>query len=175
MSRIDDSSHEEIRHYAIVGRFFTNFAFCELILSQLLAHLIKARDMEAFELVVRGMDARIKSERVRRAFARYGLMGSGFKTRLNFFDKRAIPLRNLLAHNAHFAPSLAADHLLIGYLSKPASFSPGESERVSVKRIEDISDWLYDWAMVIACSLPLHDGKIFETNHPTMPQPQEED
>lgn len=169
MSRIDDLTHQEIRHYAIVGKFFTNFAFCELILTHLLAHLIKARDMEAFELVVRGMDARVKSERMRRAFAKYGLMGEGFKVRLDFFDKHAIPLRNLLAHNAHFAPSHDADHLLIGRPSKPASFLPGESETVSVERIEDVSDWLHGWAMAIATTLPIRDGQIFEIDHPAMP------
>ena len=64
----------------------------------LLAKTLDYQPLDDFELLVRGMDARVKCERLRKACKGRKPFGPNFSARLKHFEDNAIGLRNKVAH-----------------------------------------------------------------------------
>lgn len=85
--------------FLAVGYYFSLFAQVELWLTTLLAHASGSRDYPLFEIMCRGMDARVKVERFKAASKYRNIeLGDAFRKRLDYFENTLIPLRNDLAH-----------------------------------------------------------------------------
>jgi hypothetical protein len=86
--------------YCDIGFFATWFGMAELRVTLLLAQFTGVRDIEAFDILCRGMDARVKTERLRLAIKRHALIGPELNLRLAYFNDEVIPLRNKLMHSS---------------------------------------------------------------------------
>lgn len=86
--------------YSDIGFFTTWFGATELKITVLLAQFTGTHDLEAFDILCRGMDARIKVERLQQAIKRQGLIGPELHLRLAYLADKIIPLRNKLMHSA---------------------------------------------------------------------------
>lgn len=86
--------------YLDVGFFITWFALVEISLTGLLFGVTRSSDLVTFDILCRGMDARVKIERLRKAAKRHEGIGPNLSARLTYFHDRAIPIRNSLAHGA---------------------------------------------------------------------------
>jgi hypothetical protein len=89
---------EDRELYLHIGYFNMWFAGCEIRLTLLLAKCTRTIDLEAFDLLTRGMDADTKIERLRRACEKFKPIGPNLHLRLNIFQNHMVPLRNKLAH-----------------------------------------------------------------------------
>lgn len=86
--------------YLHIGFFMTWFAGVEFHLTFLLAlATTTVGQIENFDLLVQGMDARVKCERLRRALKRFKPMGPNMAARLSHFEQKSIKLRNRLTHS----------------------------------------------------------------------------
>ena len=83
-----------------VGFFISWYAHIELVITKLLAFSTQSHDLEAFDILCRGMDARTKIERLRRSAKRHGGIGPNMNKRLTALEKNALSLRNKLVHSA---------------------------------------------------------------------------
>lgn len=93
------------RHvYLHVGHFMLWFAAAEVGVTLLLALATRSIDIKGFRQLVRGMDARVKCERLRSAAKDYKPIGPNLATRLEFFEKTMVKTRNLLTHSAVLLP-----------------------------------------------------------------------
>lgn len=85
----------------LTGAFLARFASVEMMLTALLAVLLQLGDLTAFQIITRGMDARVKIDRLKQlAKHRNGKIGATLKERLDYFENSMIPVRNELAHGA---------------------------------------------------------------------------
>jgi hypothetical protein len=83
-----------------VGFFIVWFTKVEEAITYLIAILGKFRDLEAFDLLTKGMDANVKLERLRRMCELRSHMGEGLRIRLRHFEDKLIPIRNKISHSA---------------------------------------------------------------------------
>lgn len=116
---------EDQKLYLHVGYFQTWFAACERNIAFLLARATNSRDLVAFELLTKGLDARGKTEKLRTAMKRRGGFGPNLDTRLSTFEKVLIGTRNRLSHSAYTHPS-PGDKLYMTSLANMPSFSKSE-------------------------------------------------
>jgi hypothetical protein len=86
--------------YLDVGFFISVFSSAELAITSLLAILTQSKDLAAFDLLCKGMDIRVKIQRIRQAANKHGGIGSNLQKRLDFFEKNAISLRNKISHRS---------------------------------------------------------------------------
>lgn len=82
-----------------VGYFLVWFSAAELGITALLALASSARDLNDFDILVSGMDCRVKIERLRKLRKRHGGLGPNLSKRLAYIDDKARPIRNRLAHS----------------------------------------------------------------------------
>jgi hypothetical protein len=82
--------------YLDLGFFNAWFAACELSLTSMLAFAAKTTDLKTFDILCKGMDARVKVER----FRKLAKIGPNLQARLNQFEKGALSIRNKLAHRS---------------------------------------------------------------------------
>jgi hypothetical protein len=104
-----DPDYEEIRKIALsgdegnlyldLGYFISWFAVSEFRITSLLQAATTSQNTTAFDLLTKGMDARVKCERLRAACDLFLPMGSNLDTRLGVFERHIIPLPNKLAHS----------------------------------------------------------------------------
>lgn len=85
--------------YLHVGYFMAWYSACEARITLLLAIATKSENLKSFDLLTRGMDAKVKIERFRLACNGYRKIGDNLKRRLAHFEKKIIPLRNKIAHS----------------------------------------------------------------------------
>ncbi len=99
--------------YFHIGYFTVWYAAVEIRLTLLLARATKSMtNLDSFELLTKGMDARIKILRLREALG--DLIGPNLDTRLNIFDRHMRPLRNSAVHSY---PVCDPTHSAIGFAS----------------------------------------------------------
>jgi hypothetical protein len=133
--------------FADVGFFMCWFATAEYVLTSLLAFSTASRDFEAFDILCRGMDARVKIERLRKSAARHGGIGPNLTKRLDVFEKGAIHLRNKIVHNAitHNEDDGDRRYFLSGPANAPwaelGMVAPKTSQRPIVVRSVDLYAW----------------------------------
>jgi hypothetical protein len=102
---IDDPSldEEELEYqdmYFRVGHFIGEYSTVELAITALLAIISNFKDLEAFHTLTKGMDAKVKVERLRElAKTKKLLVEKGpFDARLMHFADKTANLRNKVAH-----------------------------------------------------------------------------
>lgn len=82
-----------------LGFYLQWFAIAEVHITTILACVLKLTQLEQLEYVIRGMDARVKCERLRQAAKVYRPLGDNLKISLGVFEQDCIPLRNRVAHS----------------------------------------------------------------------------
>jgi hypothetical protein len=87
-------------YFIITGHFLAWYAIVEMHLSVLIAMLSGVHDFEVFQILTKGMDARVKLERLRQLAKAKSGIGPNLKLRLDSFEKTIIPRRNRLSHAA---------------------------------------------------------------------------
>jgi len=85
--------------YLNIGFYLGWFAAAETSVTAALANVLGYRNWDRFELVVRGMDPRVKCERLRHACDIHKKMGTNLDGCLEHFERKCIPLRNIVAHS----------------------------------------------------------------------------
>lgn len=98
--RLKAYQREDRDMFLDVGFFIAWYAHIELVISKLLAFSTASHDLEAFDILCRGMDARTKIERLRRSAKRHGGIGPNMNLRLTALEKSAVALRNKVVHSA---------------------------------------------------------------------------
>jgi hypothetical protein len=109
----DDEIQEEvvveINLHAGIGYFIAAYSKVELAVTTLLAVLTKNEDYEAFHVLTRGMDLRVKIERLRELCRPYTLIEdkSALDIRLILLGSKICGLRNKLSHSYIDIPDAA--------------------------------------------------------------------
>lgn len=83
---------------AHLGFYVMWFAVVEVQVTAALAAVLGLRPLARAEVVMRGMDARVKCDRLRQAAKKYHPIGPNLAVRLKYFEKKSIPLRNSVVH-----------------------------------------------------------------------------
>lgn len=98
-------STPDLNLYRHVGYFCCWFGLAEIQITFLLALLNRSPDFVGFELIAKGMDARVKTERLvkllklRTNYDRKSNLGQ----RIEHFEKKIIPVRNKIAHSGFYS------------------------------------------------------------------------
>ena len=83
-----------------IGHFVSWYAACEFMIGTILMHITGGGDPKQFDVLTRGMDARVKVERLRQAADIAGIeIPLAFDDRLDHFTKAFVGLRNKLVHS----------------------------------------------------------------------------
>lgn len=82
-----------------IGHFMMWFGTTEMFLTRTLAFTLNMRDLQRFDLLCKGMDARVKCERLRKSIKQYHSAGPVFLAELKRFEEKSIPLRNRISHS----------------------------------------------------------------------------
>jgi hypothetical protein len=92
----------EANHQLHVGYFITWFARVEQSITLLIAVESKFKDLRTFEILTRGMDMRVKLERLKMiCTVNERPYGPNLSSRLRHLNDKIRPLRNDLTHSAH--------------------------------------------------------------------------
>lgn len=70
-----------------------------MFLTRLLAFLVGMNNMKTFDLLCKGMDARVKCERLRKAAKQAHPLGPIFTDQLSRFEQKSIAVRNKVSHS----------------------------------------------------------------------------
>jgi hypothetical protein len=81
-----------------LGYFFQWYSVAEVSITTMLAWVLDFYNLEKLEYLVRGMDGRVKCERLRQAARAYRPLGPELEVRLEYFQQKVVPLRNKLVH-----------------------------------------------------------------------------
>ena len=165
---MDDAHYYPV--YAGLGFFQTSFTTAEAFLTMLLAALCKA-PIDRFEITARGLDARIKCERIRVAAKQFSALGPNYDDWLSTFERSCIKLRNKLNHNLVF-PAPTFDGIYLGpardYSALWDKHAKGAAADVRVASLNGFSRWLLSFAMQTADATEgLLSGKPVETGVPS--------
>lgn len=185
---MDQPSQDDIRSvllngedrdlYVLVGYFMVWFAFAEARLTQMLSVATHSHNAERFELLIKGMDARTKCDRLRKACKVQPKLGENLRIRLLYFEDVHMKLRNRLSHSLTI---LAPDDRV--YFTGPATMrlpfwkphKKGTRFPHSMSRAEFMErcDWIHDFCRDLATCSPLLNAKIFEIDSPKTRLPRE--
>lgn len=113
-----------------LGNYLHWFGIAEVNITAILAFILNLTQREQLEYIVRGMDARVKCERLRQAARAYRPLGDNLKSSLSVFEQECIPLRNRVAHSWPFLDT-KTDIIYFGTFGR----FPG---------IADDGDWKFD-------------------------------
>lgn len=110
----------------------TWYAGVEMWLTFTLAKATHSTNLTSFDMLTKGMDARVKLSRLREASKTFKPIGPKLSARFDFFEKSLIPLRNRLMHS-HLSLERDGNNIAItklssipprGQLPKPADLMP---------------------------------------------------
>jgi hypothetical protein len=132
---------------------------------------------DKFEILVSGMDARVKCERLRKA-SKFMEAGPNLKARLLHFENKIIPIRNKFSHRV---PALRSGSQTIHFVTTanlqeiPQRKEEEQEEAITYDSLFEHAEWLNWFAQELARALD-HSaltGKL-EIDHPktTVPQAQ---
>lgn len=152
--RADEFNGPDASIYLHIGFLITWLSMVEMRISLLIYQAVKATNMEAFEALVRGMDARVKVERLRQVCKLDGGIGPNLDARLNIFLK-IVATRNKIAHNVVVNPRKDDTFYVIsiGDLPKgaPGLFTRETHEKNKLNSLNLIRD--ADWCRSFATDL----------------------
>lgn len=81
-----------------IGDFVLNFSTAEMWITNALYWILGITDSARLEHLTKGMDARVKCERLRQAAKAYCQLGPHLSAGLAIFEEDCIPTRNRIAH-----------------------------------------------------------------------------
>jgi hypothetical protein len=165
--------------YTHLGHFMAWFSIAEMNLTVTLGVVVQAANMESFELLVRGMDARIKCERLRAAVTAVSTLGPNIASRIDHFEKKICKLRNLMAHRwpAFDEASQTVYFCSLGGIFNPKDGLPPRNKRppfYSLDQIFDQAMWCNSFTSHLFRALDtFRAGQGFETDQHQSVQPKE--
>jgi hypothetical protein len=159
-----------------LGFYLMWFGVAEMMVTQGLGALLAFTDHEKFDLLIRGMDLRVKIERLYTASKAYNRpLGPNLKKRLTIITEKQIPLRNRLSHSWPYCSDdagvihLASIGAMPPGILKDMSFHPSQRVPPSVHPDElfDRGLWLQAFTgdMIAAISSGVNGGP-FEVSVP---------
>jgi hypothetical protein len=163
--------------YFLIGYFNVWFAACELRITLLLAKYTKSFDIEAFELLTKGLDARTKSIRLREACAPHNLIGPNLNRRLLVFEKTFYDLRNKIAHCFPVSDNdkKSVNFLTLARTPHPLRTKAPKAESMSFDELFEHGAWLDCFNSDLK---PLSQGSVhlgrLEIDAPQSPRPKRE-
>lgn len=168
------------RHvYLYVGHFMLWFSAVEVGITLLLALATKSIDVKGFRHLARGMDARVKCERLRAACRDYKPMGDNLSTRLEFFEKTMVKTRNNLTHSVVLLPEpreklYFASFGAFGTHDAPPDYDGDQAPHVPALEVFKQGLWLnlFDTDLR-AVAHGEAQASILEIDHPRSPTPKE--
>lgn len=83
----------------IVGYFLIWYAQIDLGITNILIALARSKDLARFAVLTRGMDAKVKIDRIKELAKLDDGLGPNLEARLDYFYRRIAGLRNRLAHS----------------------------------------------------------------------------
>jgi hypothetical protein len=164
--------------YLDIGHFVTAFGFVDLCLSSILAVATRSLNLDMFDILARGMDARVKLERIRKVAKKQKGIGPDLEARLRIFETTMIGTRNDIAHSAFYSSNDAdelryfrvrlADMPLHKFEadSKPSKLVP------TIKSLElfQYGEWLWQFGTDLRSVLhAAKRGDILELDQPKSP------
>lgn len=170
---------DDRNQYLHVGYFLTWYLSVELALTQLLAIAAGARDARIFDVLVSGMDARVKCERLR-AISQLNLqLGRNLSDRLTFFERRMVKTRNRLSHNSLVVPEGSEKIYFVSISQFPKSAYGTQSAALDEAPHMPLLDlfeqgyWLNHFSDDLAALPdPQPQSRILEIEKPRSPLPQ---
>lgn len=128
--------------YLDIGFFAVQFAGVDLALTSLLMIATQSGDPKAFDILVSGMDARVKVSRFRQAVKLHGKIGPNLDVRLRVFEDQSIKLRNKLAHGTilpcHDDPNF---YRIISMLKQPEEAKGRHARAESPEKLRSDQIW----------------------------------
>lgn len=176
--RIEIFNQDETEIYLHTGYFIHWFSAAELNITMLLARAVQSNDLDSFELLVKGMDARVKCERLRKACGSATRIGPNLQIRLQYFENTMIPLRNKLTHS-YVVGLLESDEFHFATLGKMPYAALGLEaagpKPPSIKRLELFEQglWLHAFSRDLIAIFPMGEKPGFEIDNPQSPAPPE--
>jgi hypothetical protein len=147
-----------------IGAFLIYYAIAETYLTLILARLSDQSDMDRFEIIAKGMDARVKLERVRSLAKHYAPIGPNLDLRLKHFESKCIRTRN---HLSHSWPVLGEDKNTVTFSPKGDHRKIKRSETITLDELVTLIVWLYDLRADLETAFKsLHAGEAFEVATP---------
>jgi hypothetical protein len=85
--------------YIDIGYLLVWFGAVDLNVSSLLMQASGMRSLQSFDTLTRGMDFRVKVERLRALLKGTDKLGPNLDARLTYIEKKCLPMRNRIAHS----------------------------------------------------------------------------
>ncbi len=163
--------------YVHIGYFMSWFSAVELKITLLLAVVLNYRQLNDFDLLVRGMDARVKCERLRRACKNRINIGPNFENRLRTFEDVSIPLRNKIGHR-HLSNPGAGKTVYMMTLSRTAGSAFGMRQvgelpdQMPMLELFEHAYWLHLFSedLLTATHVTVAQSGTLEIEQPRSPQ-----
>jgi hypothetical protein len=174
--REDVFSRPETTLYLHTGYFMSWFAATELQLTLMLAIALRYKRLDDFDLLVRGMDARTKCERLRNACKKYKPMGPNLSTRLDHFERKICGVRNKVAHRYLALPNNDGP-VYLATLAKMPYLAFGEKQigekpdEMSLLELFEYGLWLNFFSQDLGPLTAQPDRETFEIDQPRSPAP----
>jgi hypothetical protein len=161
-----------------IGYFVSAFGIVDFSFACTLAVLTRSHDHDMFELLARGMDARVKLERIRAAAKTMKGIGANLNARLKIFETTILRIRNEISHGgvmySEDAKPLRYFHVSVAKSKlhpedKPIGDGPAMPFATSLE-LFGWAEWLWLFAGDIRSLEPaLKRGDILEVAHPKSP------
>jgi hypothetical protein len=160
-----------------IGYFLMWYGAAEVGITTMLALVLDFRNFEKLEFIVRGMDARVKCERLRQASKKYMALGPEIEVRLRYFEKTIVPLRNKIAHSWPYLDETSG-HVLFGSVGIPdegtAKFAAMKAISIHLDDLFDAAAWVHLFAQDVhdAIRSAIRGGAL-EVANPQSDRPKE--
>lgn len=157
--------------YFHLGHFNAWYAGAEIRLTLLLAAAVKATDLRAFDILTKGMDARVKLNRLREASLSFKPIGPNLTARFDVFERHLIPLRNRIAHT-YAVLERDNEHISFTSLGKipKRGATPAKEDLISTLELFEAGVWLRLFHNDLkAAAKALAHSETLETDHPQSP------
>ena len=149
------------------------YACSEIGITALLAIVLNAGPLDRLEYLFRGMDARVKTERLRQAAAEYRPLGPELDARLLHFQETIVPVRNQITHCWPYLDetSNVVAFLSAGRFGVDTKKNP-KARRISLDDLMDHGIWLHAFASELLETVGRsEDGETLEIVDPTSSLP----
>lgn len=153
--------------YAYIGEFLCTYSAVEGTLTRLLSYSVRPKSPGHFELVTRGMDAHVKSVRLRDAIKLDGgTIGPNMTKRFAIFERSMVKRRNMLVHNWMDIDPQEKDVIQLATISK-SRLTRVQPPKVSVHELSVLAYWLsgFNFDLVLSYEQLLGSG-TFEIDAP---------
>jgi hypothetical protein len=162
---------------AHVGHFLIWYAITEVAVTTMLAFVLDFRNFERLEYIVRGMDGRVKCERLRQATKRYMPLGPEIEARLWYFEQKVVPLRNRIAHSWPYLDETSGRVIFASVgipLEGTPKFKALKANSVHLDEIFDMASWVHLFSQDLAAALAsaIRGGSL-EATSPLSDRPKE--